>query len=166
MPAGNGDVPNGPSPTRPSRAACQSCKGERLEDRYITMNCIEFEEQMFAFLDEELDEARRAAMRKHLDGCVCCTVDMEAERDITRRLKAKWLDDEVESALATLEPVDRRMIFLTSILDMGYEDVAADLKWTVEAVESGMVRARCALRSRLNGPVVPNRKPENSHDVQ
>ena len=129
------------------------------------MNCVEVQEQMFAFLDRELDETQRARVQEHVDGCVCCTVEMETERDIAQRLRAKWLDDEVESALASLEPVDRRIIFLSSILDMGYEDVAADLKWTVDAVEAGMVRSRRALRFQLNGPVVPNRKPENSHDV-
>jgi DNA-directed RNA polymerase specialized sigma24 family protein len=120
---------------------------------------------MIALLDGELDETQRARVQEHVDHCVCCTVEMETERDIERRLGATWLDPEIESALGSVEHVDRRLIILSSILDLNYDNVAADLKWTVDAVASGMVRARRALRLELIGPVVSNGKPESSYDV-
>lgn len=130
------------------------------------MNCIEIEAQMFAFLAGELDEAKRSEVQQHVNECVCCMLEMETEHGIGQRFMATRLDDDVESALASLGSVDRRIIFLCTKLEMSYEDVAADLKCSVSAIASGMMRGRRALRLRLSGPVEPKcHKPEKSNDL-
>lgn len=133
------------------------------------MNCIDVQKQMFAFLYEEIDVASQAEVRQHVVHCVPCMFELNAEREIGQRLSASRLDDELESALASLGSLDRRIIVLTSIpyLDMSFEDVAAELKCSVEAVKLGMMRARHALRLQLVGTAEPERRElETSYDLQ
>ena len=167
MPARHSNVPNGPRSKVTTRTIGKRHEGEGMEGQNITMNCNEFEEQMFAFLNGELDETKSVKVQQHVDHCICCMLEMETAQDIGKRLTATWLDDDIVSALATLGPVDRRIIFLSSTLEMSYENIAADLKCSVSAITSGMIRSRRALRLCLSGSVGPKRrKTEKSNELQ
>ena len=52
------------------------------------MNCEQALRQIFAYVDRELDEEERAAMREHLHTCQSCFSRMEFERLLKSKVGA------------------------------------------------------------------------------
>lgn len=116
------------------------------------MNCSEVRDQIFAFLDNEIDGASRVAFVQHLEHCPNCSRDCEIERTISGRLRTELcLDLEIASALEALDPGHRKIIVLSTAFDLNYSDLAAELGCSVRQAMCDLGAARHALGEQLAG---------------
>jgi anti-sigma factor RsiW len=72
------------------------------------MNCAEIGTLAPLYLSGELDEARTAAMREHLQSCADCARDIEQQRELDARLRGALLAE--EAGTNVLVPGIRRRI--------------------------------------------------------
>ena len=60
------------------------------------MRCGDVRENMFAFLDNELDVRRCMALQRHLDRCPYCAREVEIERLVIRHLERALVSECIE----------------------------------------------------------------------
>lgn len=75
--------------------------------------------------------------------------DLTSDEAIARHERAQ-LRARLSSALATLQPSDRRVVFLRSVEEWTYEDIARADGRTVDAIRNAAWRARTTLRTLLD----------------
>lgn len=71
----------GPEAADPGRAHAHAHGREREED-VVTLECVDYIERIVYFLDNELDEADCAAVRRHIDECGPCLERYDLQRTV------------------------------------------------------------------------------------
>jgi len=68
------------------------------------MNCEQLAQLASLYLSGELDPARSATLRAHLQGCAACATEIEQQRDLDARLRAGVVADDLDYT-----PLERRV---------------------------------------------------------
>src|SRR3989338_6028073 len=62
------------------------------------MDCKKFQEYLYPFLDQEIDENLKVEMEKHLSDCPMCSLEIEKERKFGHVLKTHFIKEKASFA--------------------------------------------------------------------